>query len=136
MEKEGLVQNCAERGAQLLNLLNQRKKKYLFILFSNSLFHLLPQTYPRNVLTLAVIRPELKIGDVRGRGLMIGIELAKVEEGTAGKIAEAALRRGLMISNTGAYETLQMTPPLCVSAAECERAVQVVEESIREVLGA
>jgi 4-aminobutyrate aminotransferase-like enzyme len=39
---------------------------------------------------------KFKIGDVRGRGLLNALEFRDVKDGTANKVAEACLKRGLM----------------------------------------
>ncbi len=45
-----------------------------------------------------------QISDVRGKGLMIGVEFSdKVAKGTAGAITKACLENGLLLLSAGAY---------------------------------
>lgn len=78
------------------------------------------------------------IGDVRGRGLLLGIELVK-ERATKepdNDLAEAvmytALDRGLSFKTTMG-NVLTLTPPLTITADEMLRALDIVEDSIRAV---
>ena len=69
------------------------------------------------------------ISEVRGRGLFIGIEV-NPELGSARAICEALMQRGLLSKET--HETVvRLTPPLIISKAEIEWAM----EQIREVIG-
>jgi 4-aminobutyrate aminotransferase / (S)-3-amino-2-methylpropionate transaminase / 5-aminovalerate transaminase len=76
------------------------------------------------------------IGDVRGRGLMIGFELVRDANRTpAPDLAKAlereVLKRGALISTTGANgNTLRITPPLVISADQVERALGIISESV------
>jgi 4-aminobutyrate aminotransferase len=86
---------------------------------------------------LAEVHP--LIGDVRGKGLMIGVELVKDQETKepaaqmAVKVAGEALKRGLMIGAVGTYrQTLRLTPPLILSEGEADRALGIIGESLRE----
>jgi len=75
------------------------------------------------------------IGDVRGRGLLIGIELVK---GRADKLpdsdlAESVLYRALdagLSFKTTMGNVLTLTPPLIVTEAEMLRALDILEEAI------
>jgi len=78
------------------------------------------------------------IGDVRGLGLFLGIELVK-DRGTreravdeAESVMYAALSRGLSFKTTMG-NILTLTPPLTITAAEMDRALAILEESIGEV---
>jgi len=77
----------------------------------------------------------LPIRDVRGHGLMIGIEFDDdvVPKGTADKVKEACLSRGLIILSTGLKETLRMIPPLNVSPQECDEALHIIRGALAEV---
>jgi 4-aminobutyrate aminotransferase len=76
------------------------------------------------------------VGDVRGKGLMIGVEL--VEPGTgapapkyAGSVLEEARARGLLIGKGGLYgNVLRIAPPLSVSLQQAETALAVLEDAI------
>jgi 4-aminobutyrate aminotransferase-like enzyme len=83
------------------------------------------------------------VGDVRGRGLLIGIELVKdkktkeyaTEETLA--VMEEARNRGLLIGKGGLYgNVIRITPPMCIGAEDAREIVRIVCESIRAVEGA
>ncbi|MGI8316936.1 diaminobutyrate--2-oxoglutarate transaminase [Halobacillus mangrovi] len=77
--------------------------------------------------------PELE-AEVRGRGLMLGI--ASKKEGLAGQIAEAAFERGLIIETSGPDdEVLKMLPPLIIEEEAIVKGLDIIEESIKSVLG-
>ncbi|KHE72766.1 diaminobutyrate--2-oxoglutarate transaminase [Halobacillus sp. BBL2006] len=77
--------------------------------------------------------PELE-GEVRGRGLMLGI--ASKKEGLAGQVAEASFQRGLIIETSGPDdEVLKMLPPLIIDKEGIEKGLDIIEESIKSVLG-
>jgi 4-aminobutyrate aminotransferase len=73
------------------------------------------------------------VGDVRGRGLMIGIELVKDkatrEPATAlrNRVETLAFERGLMVLGCG-ETTLRLSPPLIVSEEEATVALDILEE--------
>ncbi len=75
------------------------------------------------------------VGDVRGRGLMIGIELVKDkatrEPATAlrNRVETLAFERGLMVLGCG-ETTLRLCPPLIVSEQEATVALDILEEAI------
>jgi 4-aminobutyrate aminotransferase len=75
------------------------------------------------------------VGDVRGRGLMIGIELVKDkatrEPATAlrNRVETLAFERGLMVLGCG-ETTLRLSPPLIVNEHEATVALDILEESI------
>ena len=80
------------------------------------------------------------IGDVRGRGLLIGVELVKNQEDKkpatkeAIKIIKKALNRGLLITNVGTYrQVLRLTPPLITTIEESNKALDILDEVIKEV---
>lgn len=75
------------------------------------------------------------VGDVRGRGLMIGIELVKDkatrEPATAlrNKVETLAFERGLMILGCG-ETTIRLSPPLIVKEEEAMVALDILEEAL------
>jgi 4-aminobutyrate aminotransferase len=79
------------------------------------------------------------IGDVRGKGLMIGVEL--VEPGTDTPSALAAVRtleetreRGLLIGKGGLNgNVLRLAPPMTLTEPEADEALRVLTESIAVV---
>jgi 4-aminobutyrate aminotransferase-like enzyme len=69
------------------------------------------------------------IGDVRGRGLLIGVEIVSDDRRTpdaarAQRLAAEALAEGLLLATTGAYaNVLRVTPALTITSEEVERAL-------------
>jgi 4-aminobutyrate aminotransferase len=108
IEDEGLVANAARVGAVALKRLAEMKMKHPLI------------------------------GDVRGRGLALGIELVtdRASKTPANKEAEkvmyAALERGLSFKTTFG-NVLTLTPPLTVTEAQMVRALDIIDESIAGV---
>jgi 4-aminobutyrate aminotransferase len=78
------------------------------------------------------------VGDVRGRGLMVGVEIVKnkttKEYGAAERdlIVEKAFERGVLFLGCGP-STIRICPPLVVTKEQADVAVDVLEECIREV---
>jgi 4-aminobutyrate aminotransferase/(S)-3-amino-2-methylpropionate transaminase len=105
---EGLVENSAKVGGHMLNLLLAFKTKFPFV------------------------------GDVRGRGLMIGMELVKNRE-TGEKLDKAitkmifseCLKRGLLVM--GYNPDIRINPPLVISMDEAEEGVAIMEEAFSNV---
>jgi 4-aminobutyrate aminotransferase len=77
------------------------------------------------------------VGDVRGRGLMIGIELVRdrqtKERATSERdaLVMAAFKRGLLVLGAGA-NTIRLSPPLIITRADAETAVRILNESLAE----
>jgi len=75
------------------------------------------------------------VGDVRGRGLMIGVELVKDKETKEfaseerDRVVELAFGRGVLFLGCGP-STVRISPGLVVSRDEAEAAVEALEESI------
>jgi 4-aminobutyrate aminotransferase len=78
------------------------------------------------------------VGDVRGLGLLIGIELvsdraAKTPATTeAEKVMYRALERGLSFKTTFG-NVLTLTPPLTVTQAQMDRALDIIDECLAEL---
>ncbi len=75
------------------------------------------------------------IGDVRGRGLLLGIELVQSREDKLpdADLAEAVLYRALdagLSFKTTMGNVLTLTPPLIVTEAEMLRALEIIEQAI------
>lgn len=80
------------------------------------------------------------IGDVRGKGLMQGIEMVRdrqTKEPATREIVhlfEATRQRGLLIGKGGLYgNVVRITPPLIVSQQEIERALEILDHAFAEV---
>lgn len=78
------------------------------------------------------------IGDVRGKGLMIGLELVRdrqtKERATSERdaLVMAAFRRGLLLLGAG-QNSVRLSPPLVLTKEQAEIAVRLLDESLAEV---
>ncbi len=80
------------------------------------------------------------IGDVRGMGLMQGLELVKdretkepAPEATV-QLMERARENGLLIGKGGLYgNVIRLSPPLNISKADVDEAIRVLDKSLAEV---
>lgn len=77
------------------------------------------------------------VGDIRGKGLMIGIEVVR-DQNTKEKapdlrnrIVQLAFRQGLLILGSG-DTTLRLCPPLVISEEQAEFALQTLDACIAE----
>ena len=109
IEEEGLVANARERGDQFLAGLRR-----------------LAARYP-------------SIGDARGLGLMVAIELVKPGVGDGRtpdpdltkRIQAEALARKLIVLTAGTYvNVIRIIPPLVTTAAEVDLALGILDESL------
>jgi 4-aminobutyrate aminotransferase len=79
------------------------------------------------------------IGEVRGKGLMIGMELIEsdVERTPARELCDALVTRayhnGLLLLSCG-VSTVRFMPPLCVSEAEIDEAISMIKLSLDQCL--
>jgi 4-aminobutyrate aminotransferase len=104
----GLIANAARLGDYILNQLRDFQKRF-----------------------------EL-IGDVRGKGLMIGIELVKdrvtkvkaIEERS--QVIQACFKKGLLILGCG-ENVIRLIPPLIITQREADLALTILEEVLEEV---
>ena len=110
MEEIDAPKRAAEMGARLRAGLDGLKRKY-------------PKT----------------LGDVRGMGLMQGLELVAdetVQDRTpapekAVRLFEETKKRGLLIGKGGLYgNVIRISPPLIVSAGEVDEALKILDESL------
>lgn len=81
------------------------------------------------------ISPLAAVGEVRQRGLMVGVELAPPAEGLrwGRRVCGAAVRRSVLLRPLG--DVVVLMPPLTITDAELERIVAVLAEAIAEVCG-
>jgi 4-aminobutyrate aminotransferase len=105
IEKEGLMRNSQEVGDHMLKRMADWPKKHRIV------------------------------GDVRGRGLMIGVEIVKDQKTREygaierDRIVEQAFERGVLFLGCGP-STVRIAPPLIVTRDEADVAMDVLEESI------
>ena len=108
IEREGLVENAARIGAHALERLRELKDRHALI------------------------------GDVRGRGLLIGIELVADRAGktptpaAAEHVLYAALSRGLSFKTTFG-NVLTWTPPLTITQAQMDWAIDTFDACLHVV---
>ncbi|MBV8733114.1 MAG: acetyl ornithine aminotransferase family protein, partial [Acidobacteriia bacterium] len=105
--EEELVANAARMGAYLMDAMRDWPKRFPIV------------------------------GEVRGLGLMIGIELVR-DQATRAKAPELrdevvsrAFERGLLILGAG-ENTIRLCPPLVVSRDQCAFAIETLEACLRE----
>ncbi|WP_327678815.1 aspartate aminotransferase family protein [Streptomyces sp. NBC_00467] len=80
------------------------------------------------------------VREVRGRGLMLGIELVRpgtdeADPQAAAAVLEAARESGLLIGKGGGHNTsaLRVAPPLSLTVAEAEEGASILEHALRSV---
>lgn len=106
----GLIENAARMGERLLEGLRKLEAKHEMI------------------------------GDVRGKGLMIGIELVrdrKTKEPAAterDQVEIECFKRGLIIQG-GGVSTIRLSPPLLIDEAQCDFALKTLDEALLAVSG-
>ena len=96
--EDGVIDNCVAMGSYLRTRLEQLKDKHPFIV------------------------------EVRGRGLLLGMELAM--EG--GEIVKTALSRGLLINCT-VGNVLRFVPPLIVTKSEIDQMIEILSGIFAEI---
>jgi 4-aminobutyrate aminotransferase len=85
-------------------------------------------------------RKHTLIGDIRGIGLMIGIELVKdrttkeraIDERNA--LVQAMFRRGVLVLGAG-RNALRLAPPLVLSKEQANSVLEILDQSLSEVAG-
>ncbi len=76
-----------------------------------------------------------RIGDVRGIGLMIGVEFVKdrkskvPDEALRDRVVDLAFERGLILLGCG-KSVIRIAPPLCITRAEVDEGLKIFEEAI------
>lgn len=79
------------------------------------------------------------VGEIRGKGLMIGIELVRDDQKTPAQTEASAIRdfccaQGLLLGVGGVYgNVLRIQPPLVISEEALERAGNLLEEALRRL---
>ena len=72
------------------------------------------------------------VADVRGKGLMLAIELAEPAQAIA--LVQAAFRRGLLLLTAGS-RAVRIAPPLVLEDAEADVGIEILGESLDEMEG-
>jgi 4-aminobutyrate aminotransferase-like enzyme len=79
------------------------------------------------------------IGEVRGLGLMIGVELVKDEKlapaaSEAEAIRDSLLRQGVLVGVGGVYgNVIRFQPPLIITRPQIDRAIDAFAAAVQEV---
>lgn len=79
------------------------------------------------------------MGDVRGKGLMVGVELVKDRESKEpapewrNAVVQKAFNKGLLLLGCG-ENTVRFAPALTVTAEEIDRCLSIFEEALREIV--
>ncbi len=108
IEEEGLLENASRIGQRMLNYLRE------------------------------LAQASRLIGDVRGLGLMIGVELVKDKETKerakeeAKQVMLACFQRGLMILPCGP-NSIRFSPPLIITEAQADTALEIFAGALAEV---
>jgi len=78
------------------------------------------------------------VGDVRGKGLMMGIELVRDRttkapaDEAAGIVAEHARENGLIVGKGGVFgNVLRINPPLCIEKPDIDFAIDVLDQGLK-----
>lgn len=107
IDQEKTQENCLKLGARLLAGLEKLKAKHKII------------------------------GDVRGLGLMVGIEFVKDRttkqpgREECAKVVENARELGLLVGKGGLYgQTIRLAPPMNITAADADFILAVLDEAI------
>lgn len=83
------------------------------------------------------------VGDVRGKGLMIGVELVEPGSGTPGRpapalataVLEGCRERGLLVGKGGLHgNVLRIAPPLSLTAEEAEEGLAILVDALEAVV--
>jgi 4-aminobutyrate aminotransferase len=83
------------------------------------------------------------IGDVRGLGLLLGVEIVKDRKSKtpapilANSICKEAFKRGLFVLNMGSYggKALRIAPPLIITKEQIDTVVDILDESMKAAEG-
>ena len=110
IEEEGLIGNAQKMGARLKDGLKELQK-----------------THPL-------------IGDVRGRGLLLGFELVKDRKTKAyapeetSELLEVCKDKGLLIGKGGLFaNVVRVAPPLNVNAQDIDQMLKIIDESLTQI---
>lgn len=111
IRREGLVENSAKMGDYLKRRLVEMMEDYEVM------------------------------GDVRGKGLMIGVEIVEDKESKkpaaekAERIVAEAFSKGLYLIQMGSFGTgvLRVAPPLIINKAQADSCLEILEDSIRVI---
>jgi 4-aminobutyrate aminotransferase len=78
------------------------------------------------------------VGDVRGLGLMLGVEIVRDQAGkekdvdTRNRLVEMAFRRGMLVLGAG-QNSIRLAPPLVLTRDQADFGLELIEECLTEV---
>jgi 4-aminobutyrate aminotransferase-like enzyme len=111
IEEEGLMQNAREVGGHLMDGLREIGNRHV------------------------------EIGDVRGAGLFIGLELVRDRDSKepapelASVLINRLCQRGILIGAAGPFgSTLKLRPPLCFAKDHADTFITACDEELREIV--
>ncbi len=114
IEEEGLVEQARRRGEYLMARLRELQQHHE------------------------------QIGDVRGKGLLVGVELVKDRttkepaDALGAAVSDECLQRGLSMnivrSTGGMLNCFRMAPPLSITESEIDAAITIIDEALTEAL--
>lgn len=71
------------------------------------------------------------IRDIRGKGIMIGVEFVKDRETKTPALGQA--KKGLLCVTRGRYQqVLEVTPPLNVTPEQIDAAIEILDTTLKE----
>jgi alanine-glyoxylate transaminase / (R)-3-amino-2-methylpropionate-pyruvate transaminase len=80
------------------------------------------------------------IGDVRGKGLMLGIELVKDRatkepaKAECAQLLESCREMGLLLGKGGLHgQTIRFSPPMCIHQSDADFILEVLDEALRQL---
>ena len=110
IEKENLQANALKMGNHILGGLNKLKEKHKVI------------------------------GDVRGKGLMLGIEMVKDRttkepaKAECAQVLESAREMGLLLGKGGLWgQTIRFAPPMCINQADADFLIEVLDAAFSNI---
>jgi putrescine aminotransferase len=81
----------------------------------------------KGLLTM-IEKHRLPICEVRGRGLMLGLDFDG-PTGISGTFKDECFKRGLSLPTTGKFEAIRLIPPLIITESQCNDALAIMEEA-------
>lgn len=73
--------------------------------------------------------------DIRGIGLIWGLDFSKFEPDIAAEVQKACYERGLIVERVGRHDSVvKVMPPLNISNHNLRRGIDILRESIASVL--
>jgi 4-aminobutyrate aminotransferase len=108
IEENNLLENARKQGQYMMKVFNEWKEKYEIV------------------------------GDVRGKGLMIGIELVTDKKSKeygvkqVHAVLEKTWKKGVLLISCG-RSTLRIVPPLTITRPLVDEALAVIEDAIKQV---